>query len=90
MNEWKKKYKVEKGTKVFICDPKYPDVRDSLLARGWVENKDYISHCFDLKWNFKAKDCDFNSLQDHQLLNHFPSTSTVTTKVGLTHSLRNL
>ena len=40
MNEWKKKYKVEKGTKVFICDPKYPDIRESLLARGWFENKD--------------------------------------------------
>ena len=56
----------------------------------WVENPEKHSPCFDMKWTLKVKDIDFRSLQEHQLVNHFEKNSKITTKVGLSHSLRNL
>lgn len=61
---WKKKYKVDEGTKVFICTGGYPDIKKALKRRGWVENKDATSPCFDLKWVLKSKDIDHNQLND--------------------------
>ena len=91
MNEWKKKYRVEKKTKVFIVKGKrYPDVREALESRGWIENEDKKSPCFDLKWTVKIVDVESTALMEHQTVNHFPKTPLITSKVGLTHSLRNL
>jgi hypothetical protein len=28
----------------------YQELREQLDKRGWVENNDYYSPCFDLKW----------------------------------------
>jgi tubulin monoglycylase TTLL3/8 len=65
-------------------------VKKALKKRGWVENKDKDSTCFDLKWTLKSKDIDSGHLHDFQIVNHFAKATSITTKVGLTHSLKNL
>ena len=64
MKEWKKRNKVEKGQKVFIVKGPYKDVRKALKERGWIENKDVDSPCFDLKWCLKIKDINKDSLEE--------------------------
>jgi tubulin monoglycylase TTLL3/8 len=90
MKEWKKKNRVDEATKVFIVSGGYGDIKRALKKRGWVENKDRDSVCFDLKWTLKTKDIDVNKLEEHQIVNHFAKATSITTKVGLTHSLKNL
>ena len=90
MEEWKKKNRVEDETKVFIIAGGYGDIKRALLDRGWVQNKDYSSPCFDLKWTLKAKDIDVKDISSHQLVNHFYKTKCITTKCGLTESLKNM
>lgn len=65
MKEWKKKHRVDDATKVFICTGGYGDVKRALKKRGWVENKDKDSVCFDLKWTLKTKDIDVGKLEDN-------------------------
>ena len=36
MKEWKKRMRVEPGTRVFIIKGGYRDVKDALKSRGWV------------------------------------------------------
>lgn len=42
----------------------YNTLKKSLDERGWVENPDSNSPCFDLKWTLKSKDIDHDYLQD--------------------------
>jgi len=37
-----------------------------------------------------TKDIIHGDLSPHQLVNHYPTATSITTKVGLTHSLKNL
>lgn len=90
MVQWKKKSRVDPDTKVFIIKGGYGDVKKALKQRGWVQNKDTESPCFDLKWTLKTKDIDTNQLTENQIVNHFGKATAITTKVGLTHSLKNL
>ena len=90
LKEWKKKHRVEPETKVFVCRGGYGDIKRALKQRGWVENKDGESPCFNLKWTLKTKEIDHNNLQPYQIVNHFYKATSITTKVGLTHSLKNL
>ena len=90
MKEWKKKYRVEPDTKVFIIKGGYGDIKRALKSRGWVENKEKESPCFDFLWTLMSKDVLHNELQPNQIVNHFPTATSITTKVGLTHSLKNL
>ena len=53
--EWKKRNKLEQDTKVFICKGGYGDIKRALKARGWAENQDVDSPCFDLKWTMKTR-----------------------------------
>ena len=90
MKEWKKRMRVEPSSKVFIISANYRDVKKALKRRGWVQNKDTESPCFDLIWRVKNVDIPHKDLQPHQICNHFQAASIISTKVGLTHSLRNL
>ena len=90
MKEWKKRNRIEDDTKVFIIRGGYGDVKRALKARGWYENKDKESPCFDLKWTLATKDVVHNDLLQYQIVNHFSTATSITTKVGLTHSLKNL
>lgn len=90
MKEWKKRQRVEPDTKVFVIRGGYGDIKRALKSRGWVENKDKESPCFDFLWTLMTKDVRQNELLAHQIVNHFPTATSITTKVGLTHSLKNL
>ena len=90
MKTWKKKNHLDEETKVFICSGGYGFLKKTLRKKGWVENKDPHSPCFDLKWTLKSKDIDHNALSHSQLVNHFPKAQAITTKVGLMHNLKNL
>jgi len=66
MKEWKKKNKVDPRTKVFIVKgQKYPPLKEALFERGWVENYEKKSPCFDLKWTVMSSDCAVTDLKDH-------------------------
>ena len=90
MKEWKKKNHVEPGQKVFVIKGGYGDVRRALEDRGWVHNKERESPCFDFLWTLKAADVPHGDLGPNQIVNHFAKAASITTKVGLTHSLKNL
>lgn len=64
MKTWKKKHNVAEETKVFIITGGYGYLRKSLKKRGWVENKDVTSPCFDFKWVLKSKDINHNTLNN--------------------------
>eukprot|EP00741_Cyanophora_paradoxa_P013406 tig00020685_g12945.t1 len=87
---WRKRNGIGESTKVFIITGCYPDVRRSLLARGWFENTDQESPWFDLKWALRGKEIDHKNLKRNQIVNHFSKNTEVTTKVGLARNLRNL
>ena len=65
MKTWKKKNQVEEHQKVFIVSGGYGFLKKALRKRGWVENKDPNSPCWDLKWTLKSKDINHNTLQDN-------------------------
>ena len=82
--------RVDADTKVFIIKGGYRDIKNALKTRGWVQNKDRESPCFDFMWSLKASDIPQNDLTNTQIVNHFTKAASITTKVGLTHSLKNL
>ncbi len=53
---------VDAKAKVFIIKGGYHDLRRALLNRGWVENTDKMSSCFNLKWTCKIMDIDYANL----------------------------
>lgn len=61
-----------------------------MIKRGWIENNDASSLCYDFKWTLRAKDIDHGRLSDFQIVNHFEKNTSITTKVGLAKNLRNL
>ena len=68
----------------------YPDFKNALLQRGWVKNPDSKSPCYELKFTLMGKDIDYGSLNETQIVNHFEKANALTTKVGISRSLRNL
>ncbi|KAJ1484555.1 hypothetical protein T484DRAFT_1796754 [Baffinella frigidus] len=76
--------------KLFVIAGAFTGVKDALGDRGWVQNTDVESLCFDLKWTIKTAEIDFPRLLPHQIVNHFAQNRHVTTKVGLSKSLRSL
>ena len=56
INIWKKRNGYDPKTKVYIVKGGYKDFKRALEERGWVENPDYFSPCFDLKWTCKLVD----------------------------------
>lgn len=35
----------------------YGGIKEALEERGWYQNDNYLSPCFDLKWTCKSSDC---------------------------------
>ncbi|KRX02895.1 hypothetical protein PPERSA_04098 [Pseudocohnilembus persalinus] len=68
----------------------YKAVRNALLERGWVENEDYSSPCFDLKFTCYQKDIPFDNLREYQISNHYQFLDTLTSKFGLCRNLKTL
>jgi hypothetical protein len=62
MATFKKKKKLDEKTKVFCVLGGYIEFRRALKRRGWYENKDPNSICFDLKWTLRSKDIEHGQL----------------------------
>ena len=75
---------------MFIITGGYSDIKKALRARGWVQNPDSCSPCFDMKWVLQSRECEYGSLQDNQIVNHFEKNGVITTKIGLCKNLRGL
>ena len=88
VDDWLKKNRLDAEAKVFVVSAGYPDIKKALERRGWIENPDYDSSCFHLKFSLKAKDIDHASLQEFQIVNHCAKSTTITTKSGLSKSIR--
>jgi hypothetical protein len=65
MDMFRKRHRLNPGQKVFIISKNYTIAKEALLERGWFQNKDKSSPCFDLKWVLKVKDIDFPNLLEH-------------------------
>ena len=74
---------------MFIVTGGYPELKCALRERGWVQNPDKNSPCFDLKYTLQGRELDYDHLLDFQMVNHFQKNGVITTKLGLTRSLRN-
>ena len=66
----------------------YGTLRKALKERGWFENPDKHSPVFDLK--FAIRNDNPQDLKDFQITNHFQKNNVITTKVGLSYSLKSL
>ena len=74
-------------------------MRDALEEKhGWVENpienfdnaSDYRIHAFHFLYTTKSRDAFRFQTASFQQVNHFEGTKALTTKVGLTHNMKNL
>jgi len=43
----------------------YGDLRRDMVARGWVENEDPKSICFNMKWMVKIRDIPFSKIANN-------------------------
>jgi len=92
-------------TKIFVILGHYDDMRQELLRRGgWVEHEfsdnkhnnhdsaaKFKSNAFHYLYTTKGKDCfRIPNMSEKQHVNHFEGTKALTTKVGLTHNIKNL
>jgi tubulin monoglycylase TTLL3/8 len=84
---WRKRNRLEKKTRIFKMIGNYHSIKKALYERGWVENKDKTSPCFDLLWTLRQRDIDYDNLRDGQIVNHFRYNGVITTKVGLCRNL---
>jgi tubulin monoglycylase TTLL3/8 len=87
---FRKKHKLTPETKIFIVVGGYSTLKKALLERGWFENPDRNSPVFDLKFAIKQSEVCNNEIQDFQIVNHFLKNNLITTKVGISKSLKNL
>jgi len=90
MVQWKKRHRLDPEAKIYSVVGGYGDIKAALDKRGWIENPDLSSPCFDFKWTLRAKDIDHGTLLENQIVNHFEKNTSITTKVGLCKSLKNL
>ncbi|DBB01698.1 hypothetical protein WJX77_004961 [Trebouxia sp. C0004] len=88
---WRRRNSIAPDAKVFVITGVYPDVRASLLARGWVENPDPDSSFFDLKWCLRTRSIYNPPLLRHQIVNHYSGAGAcLTTKYGLLESIQHI
>ncbi len=90
IKDWLKRKKLDPSTKIFIVSPNYPDIKEALENRGWVENTDYNSDCYHFKFAVKGSDVVYDQLQSFQIVNHFEKAANITTKSGLCRSVKNM
>ena len=53
---WRRREGLAPDARVFVLTGPFPDARAALAARGWAENGDAGSACFDLKWSLRARE----------------------------------
>jgi hypothetical protein len=64
LNAWKKAHDLSKNSKVYIVSKGYGDLRRDLDERGWHENEDSRSMCFNMKWVVKIRDIPYSKLNN--------------------------
>lgn len=87
-NVFRKKFKLTPDVKIFVVVGGYGTLRKALVERGWFENRDKLSPVFDLKFSIRNEHPA--DLRDFQITNHFYKNNVITTKVGLSYSLKSL
>jgi len=60
-----------------------------LTPIGWIENPDPSSKDYTLKW-CPGVDIKYDAVKPNQYVNHFEKNTLLTTKMGLSRSIRNL
>lgn len=101
MAEYKKSRGIPPETKIFKILGKYHTLRDEFERRGWVEHdweeiqdpmvtESFNSLAFDFLYTRQGKDVFRLPLAPHQQVNHILGQNSMTTKVGLTHNMKNL
>jgi hypothetical protein len=65
----------------------YPDFRNALLKRGWVETQDKYNDCVDLKFAFSHTDIDYHKLKNGAMFNHCRAEGSMTSKTALMTTL---
>jgi len=87
---WVRQRSLPSNSKIFIISKNYRCIRDAFLERGWVENEDQDSNCFHFKFMLKCAKIKHSKLESWQFVNHFKGGTSLTTKVGLTKTLKSL
>jgi tubulin monoglycylase TTLL3/8 len=77
------------GSKLFICNNLYPDIKECLIKRGWKENTDQTSTKFNFLWTLKLTEMP-SKLTKNQIVNHFINNTEISKKSGLTKNIKNL
>jgi len=90
LEDWKRRNGLAPETRVFCITGAFPGVRKALVARGWHENEDKQSKCWDLKYALWQRDLgEMGELEEAQVVNYFARNAELTSKVGLCNSLYN-
>ena len=100
LKAYKKMHNLPDETKIYKVLGTYPVMRDAMNQRGWIEhdwvmvgdkNSDFfLSQAFDFLYALRAKDVYRLPLAPNQFANHIFGQNAITTKVGLTHNMKNL
>ena len=81
-------------TKLFIVNGFYPAIRETLLAKGWVENVlpagTEPTMAFHFLYTVKPKPIFRLPVAPSQFINRNDDTRGLTSKVGLSHNLKRL
>ena len=86
---YRKKNGVEPDQRIFVVG-NYADLTSYLLDRGWHENTDADSLIYDFKFITKCRRIDTVNQLEHQIVNHFEKSNSITTKYGLCRNIKNL
>ena len=99
MAAYKKSRGIDPDTKIFKVLGRYPTLRTELERRGMVENdwpedeenkEKFVSQAFDFLYAKKVLDIIRIPLAPNQQVNAIIGQNALTTKVGLTHNMKNL
>lgn len=72
---------------MFYMNVGYPDFRNALLSRGWVETQDKHNDEVDLKFAFSHNDIDYHKLKNGSMFNHCRAEGSMTSKTALMTTL---
>ena len=90
IKKYKKELNLERLPKVFIASKVYQGFREELIQKGWVENPDFMSPIFVLKYCVRLKHIDYCNLLPEQVISHYLGANSLTNKYELSKNIKNL
>ncbi|KAK3263624.1 hypothetical protein CYMTET_27583 [Cymbomonas tetramitiformis] len=91
LKAWRRRNGHSEDMQVFVLDGTYGvGVRARLLQRGWIENRDPGSMCFNLCWTLRSQDIVYEVLEPSQVVNHIQGMGLLTTKAGLSNVMQRM